>query len=521
MDLRGQHFTAATGTQPRHVISPLFWVVGQCLTLSAVTSLVLFLRIDVFMYAFIGIATSMIVLASTVLVEFHEVIFHPQDLPIIGPRPVTSRTYSAARFTNLMFYVALMFVALNIFPAIVGAGLDDAGFWYLPAYLVASLTGGVLTVCVVVVVFAKLGDSESAEGWKSLLAWVQIVLILIAVYGAQLMFRNADHKAEVWMTFPPDWVQWIPPGWLASFVDGACDQPGWELAGLGALMLVMTGAACVLTVQRVGRLYEHMQPVVHATPGKPMPAELIGTLMRPWTRLVARSREERVGLWLCSRALWNDSSLRMRCLYPLNMALAVVLLGVGTGQFDNPMTSHDIERVLLPILSVYLIALSVPVIVLNLTWSDSSDAFHVVRTAPLENPSGIAFGGGKSVMLWVVTPLCLLLFAVDCIVWRDPLAAGLHSGLAWMVSWLTTLASLWMVIPDYPLSQPAARGSGIGPAVIPLAVFSCATSFLGGLHYVFASTAWFWVAAGVIGVVMSVVLKSAARRRLNRLLHQI
>lgn len=521
MDLRSQHFTAATGTQPRHLVSPLFWVVGQCFTMSAIASLVLFLRVDLYMYAFIGIFCSTTVLATTVLVEFHEVIFHPQDLTIVGPRPVSARTYAAARFANLLFYVVMMYGALNLFPAIVGMGMDDAGPWYLPAYLVASLTGGLLAVCLVIIVFAELGDSDSAEGWKSMLAWTQIVLTFIAVYGGQLIFRNADHKTEVWMTFPPDWIHWLPMAWLASFVDQACDVPSFKLLGLGVLMLVMTGAACVLAVQRVRNLYEHMQPVEHARPPKPMLPERIGTLVRPGAELIARSREELIGLWLCTRALRKDSSLRMRCLYPLNMALAVILLGIGTGQFENPLQSQQIDLVLLPILSVYLIALSVPVILLNLTWSDAYEAFHVVRTAPLENPSGIAVGGGKSVMLWVVTPLCVMLFVVDWIVWRDVAAAGLHAGLAWMVSWITTLASLWLVVPDYPLSQPAARGSGLGPAVIPLAMFSGAASLLGGLHFLFASTVWFWAVAAVVGVVGSFVLKAAARKRLNLLLNSM
>ena len=48
MDLRNQAYTRATATKPSHWITPLFWVVGQCLTVSAVTSLVFFMRVDCF-----------------------------------------------------------------------------------------------------------------------------------------------------------------------------------------------------------------------------------------------------------------------------------------------------------------------------------------------------------------------------------------------------------------------------------------------------------------------------------------
>jgi hypothetical protein len=196
MDLRQQHFAKATATSARHVISPLFWVVGQCLTLSAASSLVLFLRVDVFFFALVGVATSMAVLATTVLVEFHEIVLGPHDADVLGHRPVSARTYSAARFANLMFYVALVFVALNVFPMIVGARLRDAGWWYAPAYLIASLGGSLVTVCGVILVLAAAGSSRWLEAWKEILAWTQIVLILVVGYGAQLMFRDQRHRLD-------------------------------------------------------------------------------------------------------------------------------------------------------------------------------------------------------------------------------------------------------------------------------------------------------------------------------------
>ena len=127
MDLRGQHFGRATATQPHFLVSPLFWVVGQCLFISALASLLLFCRVDVFFFAFANLALSMLLIASTLLVEFHEVVLDPQDLDVIGHRPIAPRTYAAARFANLLWYVALMYLALNLFPFLLGNGLPDAG----------------------------------------------------------------------------------------------------------------------------------------------------------------------------------------------------------------------------------------------------------------------------------------------------------------------------------------------------------------------------------------------------------
>src|SRR6516165_1840800 len=105
MHLRGQHYARATGTKPHWAISPLFWVFGQCLAVSAGTSLFLFARVDVYFFAWVGLVLSTLLIATTVLVEFNEVVLDSRDLEVISHRPITPRTYAAARFANLLFYV--------------------------------------------------------------------------------------------------------------------------------------------------------------------------------------------------------------------------------------------------------------------------------------------------------------------------------------------------------------------------------------------------------------------------------
>ena len=53
---------------------------------------------------------------------------------------------------------------------------------------------------------------------KDLLAWTQILLLLVLAYGAQLVFRDDTKALFVWAAFPPAWVQYLPSAWLAHFV---------------------------------------------------------------------------------------------------------------------------------------------------------------------------------------------------------------------------------------------------------------------------------------------------------------
>lgn len=281
-------------------------------------------------------------------------------------------------------------------------------------------------------------------------------------------------------------------------------------------MLIVTGAFCAATIWRVAQLYESMQPVRSTTRERIMPESEVGALScSPLARRLM-SREVRIGFWLTTRSMLDNAAHRMRCLYPLNVAIAVALVGLLSGQFANPMTSQETSLIALPVLSVYLLALAVPVIVLNLTFSEWHTASWVLRSSPVENPYGIALGGAVVVQLLITTPACLILAVGMGTAWGDPVSALLHGTLAWTASWLAAVASLAFAVPDLPLSLPAARGGSLGTAVVPLAGISCVASFIGGLHVIFASRPEFWVATFVAVLVTSLVVSSFAKRRLNR-----
>jgi hypothetical protein len=517
LDLRSQFYAKATATKPRHVISPLFWVVGQCLTASAITSLVLFARVGAWFYAFVGLSLSMLTIATLVIVEFQEIVFDPNDLEILGPRPVSPQTYAAARLANLFFYVAIMFLALNIFPAIVGAGLRDAGWWYAPAYLVASLAGNTATVGLVIGLMSIGAIARRLESFKEFLAWTQIVLILVVGYGAQLMFRDRRHGFEVWGAFPPHWVRYLPPAWLASFVDHSSDHPGATEGFTSLGLLVLTVTVLGLTLWRISQLYREMGPARSPAKRRAMPPQKVGGLDLGWPAAWLR-RETRLGFWLGRRLLAREPNFTIRCLLPLNTVVAVVILGLATGQFGNPLVDVAPERVILPILSMYLIVLAVPPIVHNIAFCRDADASWVLHSAPLERPGRLGLGLCQGVLAWLVFPLCALWGIVCGVAWRDPVSALLHTALAATLIWPTALASLATVLDAAPLSQPPVRAGSLGPLVVPMAAFSTLAMLAVAFHYWMGRSPWFWVSAVAISVTASILLVRPAERRLAQLM---
>jgi hypothetical protein len=516
-DLRGQHFARATALGPGQVLSPLFLVVGILFTVSAAASLVLFARVDVFFFAFVNLSLSMLAMAAVVVVEFNEVVLDPRDLEVIGHRPVSTRTYAAARFANLLFYFVLFFLALNLFPLIVGAGLRDAGPWYLAAYLTAALAGNLAVTCLVILLLSLPRLAGRLEPLKDVLAWTQTALLLVVGYGAQLLLRDVGYGFQLWGAFPPGWVAFLPPAWLARFVEAAAFEPGSGVLGVGLLLLLLILAAAAVTLGWLSRLYRQMEPVAVTWGRRPMAPARVGGLQGTLAAWLTRTPAERVGFWLCGKLLAREGGLKMRCLWPLNMAVAVVVLGLLADQFDNPLHNRPLERVALPVLSVYLLALAVPGIVHGLTFSRDGEAADLLRTAPLERPAGVARGVARAVLVLLVTPLCVVWGLIAWAWWGDPLAAVLHAGLAWLLSWLTALVAQGIVLTAAPFSRPAARGSSAGPVNLPMAILATVLFLLCGLHWLLAPFPWFWIGLGLLGLAAWRPLERLAAARSLRL----
>jgi hypothetical protein len=517
MDFRGSHYSQSTGVKPREVLSPLVCVIGQCLLLSGISAGVLFRRVDVFFFAFANLSVSMLVIVAAVVVEFQEVVFDVRDLHIVASRPVASRTYSAARFANLLCYVLAMWLGLNLFPLIAGAGLRDAGPWFLPAYLTASLAAAVTTAAGVILLLAGAGDSARLSRWRDVLAWAQVAMLLVVGYGAQLMFRRRDYSLEMWAAFPPEWVAWLPSAWLGRFVEHAAVAPDASQLGTAVAIAALAVFVSAAAVIRLAGLYGGVHAVEGTRRATTVAMPRVGQLRGPISRLLCRNRAERAGYWLARTMLLRDGGLRMRCLYAFNTVAAVVILGVGTQQFDDPLQVREADKVMLSILSVYLVCLAVPVALYNVTFVQDAAAAWLLFASPVDPPEGIARGVCKALLAYVVAPLCIVLGLVAGWAWGSPLSAALHALLAFSLCWPMALATLWGATPGHPFTRDPSRGGSIGPVVVPLAGLGTVVMLVATLHLLWGGEFWFWIAVFAATIVATLRLGPVADRRMRTL----
>lgn len=483
MDLRSFHYGNATGTGANELLPPLFWVVGQFLTISLLLSAFLIGRADVYFFSFAGLATCMLLVLSAVVVEFNEAALDPGDAGVLGHRPLHPRTYAAARLGNFLCYVALLGTALTIFPAIVGAGLRDAGPLFLPAYAFASALASVATASGILLLYLALGAGEALDQVKSVLAWTQILVLLVVFYGAQLALNKATGGVELFAAKPPEWLHSLPPAWIAWWVTevSRAPRPGLlvHAAGGAAVVLVLAGAAG----WRLSLAYARTQASGSAWRRVTLPEPAAaGTVGAGLARLWAAGREQAAGYWLTRTMFRRDAELSMRSWPTLGMAAAALVLGVFTDQFADPLTSSGPQAVL-PIAVYALLASAVPLVAQNMSFSRDPNAAWLLRAAPLRDPARFMAGARQAMLASVFLPVILVFFAALAFVWRDPLHAAIHAGITWLVLEGVARISFVSVLRGVPFAQPMARGAATGAIMIVSASLTGVCMIVGLVHF--------------------------------------
>jgi len=129
LDFRSQQQKVTTQVNTkkyRFFLSLIFYLIP-----SLIISIFCVERSNLFGFSFLAIALSMIFIALAIIIEFNEIILNPDDSEILAFRPISSQTYFWVKMANLLFYVTLIGLALNIPPAFVGLAFAETS-WTFP-----------------------------------------------------------------------------------------------------------------------------------------------------------------------------------------------------------------------------------------------------------------------------------------------------------------------------------------------------------------------------------------------------
>jgi hypothetical protein len=336
------------------------------------------------------------------------------------------------------------------------------------------------------------------------------------------MLRDANDTLEMLAYHLPRWIMLLPPAWLATFVDGwAAGHLGSQLGTL-AVGFIVVGALCLAVMRQLTVVYAQMQLSLIewrrvVLPPLPQPGALAGRS----TRYLKRSPEETAAYWLCTTMLKRDHELRMRSWPALGAAVALPLLGLVTAQLGDPFT-HSGASSALSLACLYVLAVPIPVIMHNLTFSQDHAAAWVLWSAPVVNRYAFAEGMRKAVTYRLLMPLLVALGAVFAMVWGNVIHALVHGVVGWLLITGVGYATQRGIVRTFPFSAPLARGQTMGSIALFAALVNGTSVALAVVHsFSVQSVPGFTVYVGSLVLLMLILRRMAYQSMQRRFAREI
>lgn len=201
-------------------------------------------------FAMFMVSFVMLFSGLTVLKDYQRVVLDPTDAEVVGPRPVTERTYLLVRMAHLLFYLALTGFAQSLGPALVLASRGAEVFPFAGSFLMGSWLAALFAGASLVVVYALLIRLLDIERVNELLYLVSLILIMSFILGFRFLRTGAGGALE---GDPGGWIA-APPVWFASIAmvgTGRAAPIHLALAGWGvaAVLFVIWLPLPVLTLR--------------------------------------------------------------------------------------------------------------------------------------------------------------------------------------------------------------------------------------------------------------------------------
>ncbi|MBN2414359.1 hypothetical protein JXO52_00880 [bacterium] len=462
MDFRGHR---GLNQQQRKKISPLWWSMIFYALMSMGLSGGLVPVATPFLYTFLILSYSMVMVVFSVILEFSNSIINPDDGDIMGFRPINSRTYFSARLCNLLFYVWMISTALCLFPAVIGLGVKGMPPFFPLVFYPVALLANWTAAAFVVWVYTGLLQIMPYSKFKDFLAHLQIIFSFLVFFSYQLVPRLAGRFIQAGEDITASWLHFAPPAWFAAGVQllvgrGREIDPALALTAVAVMLLLFFLAFRNISVGYARRIAE----LQSQGEGRKRDPAAAGRGIRP-----ARTRESLLPALLCTtpaaRAgyrmtvtmLKRDRSVKMSVYPLLGMPFAFIALALIEGDLQNPFTEGMFsgEGTYGNIVMFFIFFMAYTLFNVML-YADDWKAAWIFQAAPLSSPGQLFYGLKLAVYLRALCPFLALLFIVYALNF-GPIHAGMlvlmFAGLGHLS---LSLASL--LAGDFPFSKPRVRG---------------------------------------------------------------
>ena len=459
---------------------------------------------DRFLSATAVVTYIMFMVGTVVLLDHNSALTSPVDYPVLGYRPIDSRTYFAAKLANVLAYTSLITAVTSYLPTV--ALFYKFGFGVGVAGIAAFYGAATMVALTILLAYATMLRLVGPAAIKRALSYVQLLMSFL-VYGGYFAIADFFRRSTIAGLELPrtPWILGFPPAWFASYLDVASGDFRWLVVVPAALTIVAIAAMSSGLGGRLSLDYSERLGAI-ASAASQRTSKSGGERARGWFQ----SGEHRAMALLIRSQFKNDQRFRMSVLGILPLTFVYLLLAVRDGALTDPFIATDAGR---GISLVTVAVLMFPsMLKMSLGYSEAFRASWVFFASPSDRTSVIR--ASKNVLVaYFLAPYLIFVTALYLFFVHNPLHVGIHMLLLGLLSHLG-LQMMFFLDPDLPFAKPPMKGR----SSTMMFVFMFGVFFVSGMLNAFSPVlyahAWLTIALFAIVIAISLVVDQVTRSRI-------
>jgi ABC-2 type transport system permease protein len=455
-----------------------------------------------------GVMTiDMLFLLMIMLVDFGVTLVVADDMRTVGWRPISSRTYLAARLANMILLISMFDLALFLAPAIVGAFARKSSYWFPLVFLPSALLAGVFVAGIVAACYTTLLRLFRPERFRGVLNAFQVAFLMLLVLVGQIA-PHVHHKGARRPAFSPvnsaiwTWADLSPANWFSAPAELLVSGPSQRTIALSAIAVVATFGLFAVLLSTLSLDYlQKIAAAGEASPGRGSTSRGVA-LWRRAVGVALRSPEERMMFDYVREIFLRDREIRLRAYPSLAYAFVPGILVL----FQSTRSEH------LMLLAPAAIAglLPIPLLTQFPYWGESHGEW-IFSIIGFESFDGLAIGIKKAIFFTFQLP-ALLLFSIPLIFLAGPAQTGAAILLALGIAFFILELSFLLMAPGLPFTQEMQAGSAAGKMGVAFAT-TAALGVVGATVYFFANTPLRIAVVGLTLLLAGFALDAASNAR--------
>lgn len=461
---------------------------------------------DLFFAGTIVITYMMFMVGTAVLLDHSAALTSPSDYGVLGFRPVSSRTYFAARLANVLAYTTVLATVAGYLP-IVSLFLrygPAVGFASILAFYACATT----TSLAMLFIYGWMLRAVGPRTLRRTLSYVQLVLSF-AVYGGYFFVAEVVGKSAITSFVLPHTPLMLlyPATWYEAYLELAAGHLGATTLVPAAASFVLPGALLAGLGGRLSMDYADRISALASSTQKARPARASAGRGR-WFR----AGEARAVALLVRSQFRNDQRFRMGVLSILPLTLIYILMGVHDGNVQDPFLRPAAHS------GISLVTVAVmmfpTMLKLHLTRSDSYRASWVFFACPADRLRIIRSAKNVLVASFLVPYLAFVALVLSYLtgaVWH----VLVHVALLGLISHLL-LQVVVLTDPELPFSQPFQVGQRSRQFFFLIGAMAVAGVLMQGVMPVLYANPVSTLGAFALVGVLSVLVDRLTRTRVDR-----